>query len=111
MTAPIGSETRRLLQLVAEVLTRVSEGETVDADWLRQQCSTPLNTDITPSTSRGALLTIPEACERLRISRWSFYQLIHQQRLRTVTIGTRRFVPNKEVERFVASLSANGGST
>ena len=51
---------------------------------------------------------VEEACERLRISRWSFYRLIQQNRLRTVTIGRRRFVPDDEISRFVTKLTESG---
>ncbi|NYE50200.1 excisionase family DNA binding protein [Spinactinospora alkalitolerans] len=44
------------------------------------------------------VLTVDEAAARLRVSRWTLYNLIRSGRLRTVKIGRRRLVP-------VASLS------
>lgn len=38
------------------------------------------------------LLTINEVAELLRISRWSVYQLIWSNQLRTLKIGRRRLV-------------------
>jgi excisionase family DNA binding protein len=38
------------------------------------------------------LLTIDEAAARLRVSRWSVYNLIRANQLRTVKIGRRRLV-------------------
>ena len=48
------------------------------------------------------LLTVPEACEQLRISRWSFYQLVQRRQLTTIKIGGRRLVPTASLGDFVA---------
>jgi len=40
----------------------------------------------------GRLLTIQEAADQLRVSRWSVYNLIRSSQLRTVRIGRRRLV-------------------
>jgi excisionase family DNA binding protein len=50
------------------------------------------------------LLTITEACNLLRISRWSFYRLVQQRRLRTVKIGARRLVPPAAIADLVTAL-------
>jgi excisionase family DNA binding protein len=50
------------------------------------------------------MLTVPEACAALRISRWSLYQLIRRRQLETVKIGRRRCIPVAAVEAFVARL-------
>ncbi|MFE6385194.1 helix-turn-helix domain-containing protein [Nocardiopsis dassonvillei] len=39
------------------------------------------------------LLTVEEAADRLRVSRWMVYNLIRSRTLRTVKIGRRRLVP------------------
>jgi excisionase family DNA binding protein len=39
------------------------------------------------------VLTIDEAAEQLRVSRWTLYNLIRTNRLRTIKIGRRRLVP------------------
>ncbi len=38
------------------------------------------------------LLTVQEAADRLRVSRWSVYNLIRSHQLRTIKIGRRRLV-------------------
>ena len=38
------------------------------------------------------LLTVQEAAEQLRISRWSVYNLIRANQLRTIKIGRRRLM-------------------
>lgn len=58
---------------------------------------------------RPSLLTIPEACSELRISRWSIYRLIQSNQLATVTIGRRRFVPKIALDDFIESLQRQGG--
>ncbi|ASU60774.1 DNA-binding protein [Glycomyces fuscus] len=44
-------------------------------------------------TMTELLLTVEEAAERLRVSRWMVYNLIRSRTLRTVKIGRRRLVP------------------
>jgi excisionase family DNA binding protein len=39
------------------------------------------------------LLTVDEAASRLRVSRWTVYNLIRSNQLRTIKIGRRRLVP------------------
>jgi excisionase family DNA binding protein len=39
------------------------------------------------------LFTIDKAAARLRVSRWSLYNLIRSGQLRTIKIGRRRLVP------------------
>ena len=50
------------------------------------------------------LLTVQEAAQRLRISRWLLYELIRSGRLRTVKIGSRRLVPPAALRECVAAL-------
>ena len=44
------------------------------------------------------LLTIQEAAEWLRVSRWSVYVLINSKQLRTVKIGHRSRIPGRACE-------------
>jgi excisionase family DNA binding protein len=39
------------------------------------------------------VLTVDEAAERLRVSRWTLYNLIRSKQLRTIKIGRRRLIP------------------
>lgn len=50
------------------------------------------------------LLTINEVAELLRVSRWSVYQLIWSNQLRTLTIGRRRLVRPSALADCVAQL-------
>jgi excisionase family DNA binding protein len=47
------------------------------------------------------LLTVDEAAEQLRISRWTIYKLIRSRELKTLTIASRRFVTAEDMERFI----------
>lgn len=58
------------------------------------------------STIEPALLTIAEACARLRISRATFYREVERGRIRTVPIGrgrSRRVTP-KAIAEYVRKL-------
>jgi excisionase family DNA binding protein len=111
MSAVIDKETQRLLRVLGETALRLSDGQAIDEPWLRRQLSSAVMREAaTAGGQEGDLLTVTEACGRLRISRWSLYELIHQQRLHTVTIGRRRFVARDELNRFVLSLAQAGGS-
>jgi excisionase family DNA binding protein len=50
------------------------------------------------------LLTINEASEVLRISRWKLYTLINSGDLDTVRIGRRRFVPADAITKLIDKL-------
>lgn len=51
-----------------------------------------------------ALLTIREASEVLRISRWKLYELINDRKIDTVKIGRRRLVPADTLTKLVDEL-------
>jgi excisionase family DNA binding protein len=55
------------------------------------------------------VLTVPEACAVLRISRWTLYELIRSRQLETVKIGSRRVVPMSAVHALLDRL--RGGET
>ena len=50
------------------------------------------------------LLTVQEAADRLRVSRWSVYNLIRSNQLRTIKIGRRRLVPPAALAECIALL-------
>ncbi|MBF6446627.1 helix-turn-helix domain-containing protein [Nocardia elegans] len=106
--AVLSDDTRALLRTVGAVALRLADSGTDDPAWLRTQLGNLPNGPAITST-QSTLLTIPEACERLRLSRWSVYQLIHRRELATVKIGRRRFVPLSEVQRLVDELTVVGG--
>jgi excisionase family DNA binding protein len=51
------------------------------------------------------LLTVQEAADWLRVSRWSVYSLIHSNQLRTIKIGRRRLVSLDALRQCVEHLS------
>lgn len=63
------------------------------------------------SNDSKLLLTVPEACTQLRISRWSFYQLVQRRQLTTIKIGGRRLVPIASIGDFVAQQVAEEMTT
>jgi excisionase family DNA binding protein len=100
-----GPDTRQLLRALGETALRLADGQPIDRQWLQGHLPSA-----TPESARDPqrLLTVTEACALLRISRWSFYRLIQQNQLHSVTIGRRRLVPHTELNRFVTSLSGIG---
>jgi excisionase family DNA binding protein len=48
------------------------------------------------------LLTVAQVCERLQISRPTFYGLLRSGRLKSLTIGRARRVPLAALEAFIA---------
>lgn len=64
-----------------------------------------LRTALEKSTqhSGNILLTIPEACEYLRVSKWTLYRLFDENKLKSVRVRDRRLVPRTEVEHFIAA--------
>lgn len=63
---------------------------------------------LTPRTA-PRLLDINEACEALRISRWSMYRLINERRIKTVRVNGRHLITPEDLDAFVAGLRATGG--
>jgi excisionase family DNA binding protein len=74
-----------------------------------------MSSEPAPSASQKAppfdqeLLTVAEACTRLRISRWTFYRLVQTHQLETVKIGSARRVPVAALRQFVDSLRGREG--
>lgn len=50
------------------------------------------------------LLSIKEGCRLLGLSRTTLYGELSAGRLRSVTVGRRRFIPSDAIEEFIASL-------
>lgn len=47
------------------------------------------------------LLTVTEAANQLRISRWTIYQLIRAKELKTLTIASRRFIASDDLVEYI----------
>jgi len=54
---------------------------------------------------KPALLTVAEACDSLRVSKWTLYQLIRSRQLETVRIRRRRLIPLTAIQDLVTRLS------
>lgn len=63
------------------------------------------------SNESRLLLTVPETCAQLRISRWSFYRLVQRRQLTTIKIGGRRLVPTASLGDFIARQVAEEVTT
>ncbi|MFI0425222.1 helix-turn-helix transcriptional regulator [Spongiactinospora sp. 9N601] len=51
------------------------------------------------------LLTVPEAMARLKVSRWTLYNLIRSGQLRSITVGVRcRRIPESALDDYVTGL-------
>jgi excisionase family DNA binding protein len=70
----------------------------------RQASEDPLQHLHRATSNPPLLLTVVEACEVLRISRWSLYRLIHNRQLATVKIGSRRLIPAVAVRELLDAL-------
>ena len=55
-------------------------------------------------TQPSNLLTVPEACERARVSRRTLYSLMSHREIEAVKIGKRTFIWSAEVDCFLGSL-------
>jgi len=51
--------------------------------------------------SSPTLFTVNEAAEQLRVSRWLLYELIRSNKLKTLTIGSRRLVAADDLLDFI----------
>lgn len=71
----------------------------------------PLKRDVASPNLDNAplLLSIVEAADALRISRWALYQLINKRRLKTVRIQSRRLVAPADLATLVEELRKEGG--
>lgn len=59
---------------------------------------------------KRALLTLTEAAEILRMSKWTIYRLLDEHQLRAIKIRSRRLIPASEIERFIAARLAEGAA-
>jgi hypothetical protein len=56
------------------------------------------------------LLSMKQAMYELSIGRTKFYELVTAEKLKTVTIGRRRYITVEAIDEFIAGLSADGVS-
>jgi excisionase family DNA binding protein len=55
---------------------------------------------------RPLLLTIAEACGELRVCRVTLYKLLHERRLKSVKLGSRRMIPSASLVRLAEGSTA-----
>lgn len=53
---------------------------------------------------QGELITVQSAADRLAVSRWMIYQLMWDQKLKSVQIGRCRRIIRKSLDDYVAGL-------
>jgi excisionase family DNA binding protein len=63
-----------------------------------------MNIEATLPADKELLVSVEQACERLSISRMTFYRLIRSDKVKTAKIGRRRLVSVTELSRFVARM-------
>jgi len=56
----------------------------------------------------SAMLTVAEACQHLRISKWTLYRLIQGGKLPTIKIGSRRLISTRSIHQFIERLESDG---
>lgn len=54
--------------------------------------------------NQGELITVQSAADRLAVSRWMIYQLIWDQKVKSVQIGRCRRIIRKSLDDYVAGL-------
>ncbi|TDZ42813.1 helix-turn-helix transcriptional regulator [Mycobacteroides franklinii] len=52
-------------------------------------------------TPTDTLLTVPQALEALKISRTHFYRLRGEGKIKTLQLGARTLVPQREISRLI----------
>jgi excisionase family DNA binding protein len=57
-----------------------------------------------PAPAEAAVFTIPEASERVRLSRASLYRAMDRKELRYLKYGSRRLIAREDLDSFIASL-------
>lgn len=69
---------------------------------------TTKTTDTEPRGGHTRLLTLDEAADRLRVSRWGIRRLINERELPTVQLGRRRLVTEADLDDLIASRRQGG---
>lgn len=50
---------------------------------------------------RRTLYTVEEAAEELRVSRWMIYRLLRSNKLKSLTIASRRLIASDDLMEFI----------
>ncbi len=62
-----------------------------------------------PSDAPALLLTVPDVCERLSLSRPTVYALINSGQLRSFLVGRARRIPASALDEYIARMAGVGG--
>lgn len=60
---------------------------------------------VATETPRTILMTMPEVCNQLRVSKATGFRLVKRGDVRSVKIGDRRLVLAVDLERYIARLA------
>ncbi|HEV2403782.1 MAG TPA: helix-turn-helix domain-containing protein [Candidatus Saccharimonadales bacterium] len=69
----------------------------------------PLDKPKPQRLSGDEVLTVPEACQYLRISKWSLYRMIQGRKIRTVKMGNRRLLRMQSIQELLDELEGYQG--
>lgn len=58
--------------------------------------------DIHDHRTAGRLVTLTETAQRLRVSKALLHRLIRERELPSIKIGSRRFILEPDLDRFIA---------
>lgn len=64
----------------------------------------------TAELHKSHMLSVAEACQYLRVSKWTLYRLIQGKQLKTIKIGSRRLIPMQSLQDFIHQLEAKAGA-
>jgi excisionase family DNA binding protein len=56
------------------------------------------------------LFSVVEACEQLRISKWTLYRLMRENKLESVKIGSRRLIPASAISEYIGRIRGSWAS-
>ncbi len=52
-------------------------------------------------SAKERIYSIEEACKELKFGRTKLYQLISSKEIRIYKVGSRTYIPNDEIDRFI----------
>ena len=55
----------------------------------------------TPTDPANELLTLPEACAELRVSKWTLYQFMRSRQLASIKLRRRRVIPGSAINELL----------
>lgn len=68
-----------------------------------------MNTTTEKDSQTPLLLNVGQAAQKLSVSKWTIYELMHQGLLPSVKIQSRRFIAQADLDEYVKLLIAEAG--